>query len=90
MVLLLIVVSMLLLVRLYPLAVFDWLDRAANREEERYQAAVAQYVSDVHDTIDGMKAELKTADLDERTRQHLTQMCDDYERALRNNVVIDA
>jgi hypothetical protein len=86
MVLLLIVVSTVLLVRLYPLAVFDWLDRAAPREEERYQAEVAQYFSDVHDTIDRMKAELATTDLDERTRQHLTQMCDDYEQALRDDV----
>jgi ABC-type bacteriocin/lantibiotic exporter with double-glycine peptidase domain len=90
MVLLLIVVSTLLLVRLYPLAVFDWLDRAATREEERYQADVAQYCTEVHDTINDMKAELATADLDERTRQRLTQMCDDYEQALRDDALNSA
>jgi len=80
-------VFLVLLPRLYPLAVLHWIDRLDAFLEERHQHQVAQYLRELHDQIIAMKTHLAQSDLDPFTRIRLQRMCDDYEHDLRAEVL---
>lgn len=71
------------LVRLYPLAVAQWLLNGAERSEQKYQAEMDRYLREVNDKITAMKAHLDATSLDDEMRQYLKKMCDDFEHDLR-------
>jgi hypothetical protein len=78
---------LVLLPRLYPLAVLRWIDRLDAFLEEHHQRQVEQYLRELHDQIVVMKMHLAQGDLDPFTRTRLQRMCDDYEHDLRAEVL---
>lgn len=76
-----------LLIRFYPIAVAHWLLSAADRAEKRHQEEVDRYLQELHDKIVEMKAHLDASRLDDEMRHYLQEMCDDFERDLRYDVL---
>ncbi len=86
-ILLYVVTTFMVLLRLYPIAVLRWLDGLEAFFEKRYQRQVERYLSELHERMSAMKVRLAQSDLDPLTRTRLQQMCDEYERDLRAEVL---
>lgn len=82
--LLVIIALSVLLLRLYPLALYHWFDAAASKAEREHQEKVDTYLRELHEKIVGMKTHLEQSSLDEVTRRELQQLCDEFERDLRD------
>jgi hypothetical protein len=79
--------TFMVLLCLYPIAVLRWIDGLDAFFEKRYQCQVDRYLHELHERISAMKVHLAQSDLDPLTRTRLQQMCDDYERDLRLEVL---
>jgi len=85
------IVSMVMvLVRFYPMAVLHWIDGLDALLEARYQRQVDHYLCQLHERISELKVQIAERDLDPLTQIRLQQMCDDYERDRRAEVLNSA
>jgi hypothetical protein len=75
------------LVFLYPYATSHWIDDLlAGLAKRRYRQR-EQYLHELHESIKDLKKYVAASGVDSSTKDHLTQMCDDYERDLRSDVL---
>jgi hypothetical protein len=85
------VVSMVMvLIRFYPMAVLHWIDGLDAFLEARYQRQVDHYLCRLHERISELKIQIAERDLDPLTQIRHQQMCDDYEREIRAEVLNSA
>jgi hypothetical protein len=77
----------MMLVRFYPWTVLHWIDGLDALLEERYQRQVDHYLRQLHERISALKVQIAERDLDPLTRIRLQQICDEYERDIRAEVL---
>jgi hypothetical protein len=72
---------------LYPQVLLHWVNQLLALLEERRAQQREQRLRKLHERIARMKERITTSGLDIQTRDHLKQLCDDYERDLRRAVL---